>query len=230
MERLERWRDANEAIAPRAAQPRGDRRGPGGHRRAARLGLGGPRSPRLRGLPRREADARDRQGRETTTGRVDVHGRRLPRGRRARRARGERDRDRRSALTDRAAGRASRSRSGSSAALGSRRDARRASTTPPPRPGSARRGTIRPCQVTNHLISDIWPGSGVAVLDFDRRRRRGPLRRRRRALDPLPQRRARALHGRHGEGRASRSPRPRASPRPASPRATSTATAIRTSS
>ena len=60
--------------------------------------------------------------------------------------------------------------------------------------------------VVNHLIEGIWPGSGVAVLDIDGRRARGPLRRRRPVVDPLPERRLRPLHERDGGRRARRRP------------------------
>ncbi len=43
----------------------------------------------------------------------------------------------------------------------------RASTTRRSRRASARRAAIRPRPLTNRLIDGIWPGSGVAVLDFD---------------------------------------------------------------
>ena len=192
---------------PRPAQPRRDRRGPGRRRRAAGVGLGRARAARLRGVPRGEADARDRQGREKTTGRVVF----TVGGFRADGARVERAA---SAIVTECRPRGlSRPRCGSSALLlESHRDESRAFTTPPPTPGSARRGTIRQSSQGQPPDHRHLAGLGRRRARLRPGRQRRPLRRRRRALGALPQRRTRALHGRHREGGA-REVRDRGHPR-----------------
>ena len=186
MARLERWRDANEAAAAGAAEPRGDARRTRTASRRCASGRGTGSTVSLtsttasRGRSTRRGDDRARH----------LHRRRIPR----RTARGSSGR------------RGDRDRSGRPVLRRVREASRRARRGVAPLPdvdgrGRPRGAAPRPSDPkTNRLIADIWPGSGIAVLDFDRDGARGPLRRRRRALDPLRERRRGPVHRRHRGG------------------------------
>ena len=226
MERLERWRDANEAMRRALRSREATAADPEGVAALRAWAWEGLERLALRGLSRREADARDRREREKTTGRVVF----TVGGFRADGARVERaasaivtERDRRGRL-------ARHSALASSSPLWNRIETHAAL------PRRHRRG--RPRRAAARSAAQEGQPPDRRHLARLRRRRprlrprrlRGSLRRRRRALDPLPQRRPRPLHGRHREGRPREVRRTKASPRPASPRATSTATAFPTSS
>ena len=151
------------------------------------MGLGRTGPIGLCRLPRREADTRWRDD----DGRGHVHDWGIPRGRRARRTHcvgnGPRDRRQGGRPIRAAFGRACRDRSPLS-----QRDGR----------GRTRRGSYRPAAAADqppdrrHLAR---LGCGSSRLRS--RRRRGSLRRRRRPVDPVQERRARPLQRRHGKGR-----------------------------
>ena len=232
MERLERWRDANEAIAARAAQPRGDRRrtrrasprcarGPGKDSSGSATSTTASRSRRTTSA----GSARRRPGRVTFT----VGGFRAD-GARVERAASAIVTEERPSRPPAPAGERERSSLRFETRLWER-------VEPSPRfhDATAEAGLGAPRHDPPHQEGqppDLRHLAGLGRRGARLRpgRRRGPLRRRRRALDPLPERRHGALHGRHREGRPREVRRPRASPRPASPRATSTATATPTSS
>ena len=128
------------------------------------VGVAGSRSDRLRRLPGREAVARHPKRARDDVGPRRVHGRRFPR-RTAPASSGPRAR--RSPETWSSGTVATRLGVSSAAALEPRRD-----LSPLPRRDAAEAGLGAPRRdppqrLTNRLIDGIWPGSGVAVLDFD---------------------------------------------------------------
>ena len=224
MARLERWRDANEAIRRALRSREATAADPDGVAALRQLGLGRVGAARLRGVPRREADARHRQGPREDDRARRVHGGRVPRGRRARRAGGECDRDGRDGapLTPTRKRRASRDvpyGRGSPKRVGSRREreqvfapvSKRALESHPSEPPFSRRHRRRRAwrAAARSANQEGQPPDLGHLAGLGRRRARlrpgrlrGPLRRRRRALGALPQRWTRALHGRHRESGA----------------------------
>ena len=124
------------------------------------MGVAGSRAHRVRRFPRREAVARHRDAIARRRRAASFHGRRLSRGRRARRA------GREHTVTETWT-RGRRTRVCVSTTRSEPRE-----TAPRFHDATAEAGLGAPrhdppLKLTNHLISDIWPGSGVAVLDYN---------------------------------------------------------------